>query len=152
MGPESRGKQHIGHEGKYGITSVTALQRELRWPTLLEVIAADTSVLYFFCTTWLPYHQTRLAFREPPDQPAIWKTRTIYNIPGPATAYSSSPLWNSTVFRTIPEWDNLPATVVEADSLSLFKSQLTAPQPQGLSLNQQNICVLPHMRLCIYKV
>ena len=41
----------------------------------------------------------------------------------------NSPLWNGTVARTIPEWNSLPASIVEADSLTLFKSRLSTAAP-----------------------
>ena len=47
----------------------------------------------------------------------------------PSGSRPSSPLWKSTVFRTIPEWYNLPSSVAEADSLTSFKSRLAALSP-----------------------
>ena len=46
----------------------------------------------------------------------------------PKAGDKSSPLWHCPVFRTIPDW-NLPATIAETDSLSVFKSRLAAPKP-----------------------
>ena len=51
------------------------------------------------------------------------------NLQRPRASYKASPLWNSTVFRTIPQWNSLPAAIAEADSLSSFKSRLTEYQP-----------------------
>ena len=47
----------------------------------------------------------------------------------PRATRKSSPLWNSTVFRTIPEWNQLPASIAEADSLTSFKSRLACVSP-----------------------
>ena len=44
-------------------------------------------------------------------------------------AQSSSPLWSQFVFRTVRDWNELPAEVAEAGSLNEFKSQLVAPCP-----------------------
>ena len=43
--------------------------------------------------------------------------------PGP------SPLWNSTIFHTIPERNSLPAAAAEAASITSFKSQLASLSP-----------------------
>ena len=47
----------------------------------------------------------------------------------PQASFKASPLWHSTVFRTIPEWNNPPATVAEASLPSSFKSRLAALTP-----------------------
>ena len=47
----------------------------------------------------------------------------------PSANDTFSPLWKSMVFRTIPEWNRLPATVAEAESLEIFKNRLTAHKP-----------------------
>ena len=40
----------------------------------------------------------------------------------------NSPLWTSTVFRTIPQLNNLSPASLEAGSIIIFKSQLS-PRP-----------------------
>ena len=47
----------------------------------------------------------------------------------PRTSHKSSPLWKSPIFHSIPEWNSLPASTAEADSLLAFKSRLAAPKP-----------------------
>ena len=47
----------------------------------------------------------------------------------PSAKGRSSPLWDSTVFRSIPEWNRLPANVAEAGSVEAFKSQLASWSP-----------------------
>ena len=42
---------------------------------------------------------------------------------------SASPIWSQFVFRTVREWNKLPASVAEADSLDIFKSRLVVPCP-----------------------
>ena len=42
---------------------------------------------------------------------------------------SGSPFWNSTVVRSIPDWNSLPAAVAEAETLESHKDQLAAPKP-----------------------
>ena len=43
--------------------------------------------------------------------------------------WNSSPLWNSTILRTILQWKQLPASTAEADSLTTLKSQLVCLSP-----------------------
>ncbi len=45
------------------------------------------------------------------------------------SARDGSPLWHQFVFRTVKEWNELPAIAAEAGSLDEFKSQLVAPCP-----------------------
>ena len=47
----------------------------------------------------------------------------------PRAQQKSSPLWNSTIFRTIPQWNQLPASIAEADFLTAFKSWLVCSSP-----------------------
>ena len=55
----------------------------------------------------------------------------------------ASPLWKNPIFRSIPEWNSLPAATAEADALLAFKSRL-APQlidtlwPRGAYLHREN--------------
>ena len=51
------------------------------------------------------------------------------NLQRPRASDKSSPLWHCSIFRTIPDWNNLPAALAETDSLSVFKSRLAAPKP-----------------------
>ena len=39
---------------------------------------------------------------------------------------TNSPLWRSTVVRTVQDWNNLPAPAAEAATLPIFKEQLWA--------------------------
>ena len=63
----------------------------------------------------------------------------------------SSPLWTSTVSRTIPQWNNLIPASLETGSITIFKSQLS-PRPQCAP---PYIHVLPRTRrlgLVVYPV
>ena len=41
---------------------------------------------------------------------------------------TTTELKNSTVYKTIPQWNKLPARVAEAESLASFKAQLARPE------------------------
>lgn len=114
--------------GRYGIVSVTLLLRELGWPTLEDRRRNQRLVMF--------YKILHDLIAIPPDKIGIQRAtrparhpRNRDNLQRSRASYRSSPLWDSTVFRTIPEWNDLPATIAEADSLSVFKSRLTAPRP-----------------------
>ena len=47
----------------------------------------------------------------------------------PTASDKHSPLWHCTVFRSVPEWNALPASAAEAESLDIFKGQLSASLP-----------------------
>ena len=114
--------------GRYGITSVTALLKELKWTTLADRRRNQRLVLF--------YKILHNLIAVPPDLVGIQRAarparhpRNQDNLQRPRASQKTSPLWSSTVFRTIPEWNNLPASIAEADSLSAFKSRLTARHP-----------------------
>ena len=105
--------------------SVTALQRDLGWPTLSDRRRNQRLVLM--------YKILHNLIAVPPDLVGIQRAtrparhpRNQDNLQRPRASFKSSPLWNCTVYRTIPEWNDLPATIAEADSLSAFKSRLAA--------------------------
>ena len=75
-------------------------------------------------------------------QRAIWGNQD--NLQCSIASYSSSPLCNSTVFRTIPEWNNCPQPLRRPFFISVWEQ----PEPKALSQKQPNICVLPCSRLC----
>ena len=53
--------------------------------------------------------------------------QNLYKVPGGRR--SESPIWRQFIFRTVREWNDLPATVAEAGSLDIFKARLAAPSP-----------------------
>ena len=72
----------------------------------------------------------------PPESVDITKSNRIprgasnpHKLQPPRAQRKSSPLWNSTIFRTIPQWIQLPASIAEADSLTTFKSRLVCSSP-----------------------
>ena len=107
---QNRGARWV--RGARGVISVTALLRDLGWLSL-----ADQRRNQRLCIRQLKdtdsrksrgYHPNKLVRQRASDK--------------------SSPLWTSTVFRTIPQWNNLSTAALEAGSITTFKSQLS-PRP-----------------------
>ena len=114
--------------GQYGIVSVTSLLKDLKWPSLSERRKHQRLSLL--------YQILHKKIAVPPEENFI--SRTSRPIRGalnqiklyrPTASYRASPLWHSTIFRTIPEWNDLPASVAEADSVTTFRSRLTTLRP-----------------------
>ena len=118
-------------KGAYGMTSVTRLLKELGWQDLAD---------------WRRHHRLILLYKilnchisVPPDEviliraarPARRTTRSSNptKLQRQRASHKSPPLWKSPIFRSIPEWNSLPASTAEADSLLAFKSRLAAPKP-----------------------
>ena len=115
--------------GEYGIVSVGALLKRLGWAELSDRRRNQRLILIFKILHEL--------IAIPPDEVHIIRaSRPPGNIElnqdsilRPRANDTFSPLWKSMVFRTIPEWNRLPATVAEAESLEIFKNRLTAHKP-----------------------
>ena len=114
--------------GKYGEVSVTALLKELGWSDLVDRRRNQRLILIYKI-----FHNL---IAIPPESVNIVRTRRSARhsknpekLQQPRASYKASPLWRSTVFRSIPEWNKLPASVAEADSLQAFKSRLAALKP-----------------------
>ena len=114
--------------GKYGIISVTSLLRDLGWADLADRRRNLRIILL--------YRIIHNLLAVPPDSVDIKRatrpprgSKNPQNLQRPRARDKASPLWHCTVFRTIPDWNNLPASVAEADSLPVFRSRLAAPKP-----------------------
>ena len=120
-----------GVEQTTGMTSVTRLLKELGWQDLAD---------------WRRHHRLILLYKilnchisAPPDEVSLIRAaraarRTSRSsnptkLQCPCASHKSSPLWKSPIFRSIPEWNSLPASTAEADSLLAFKSRLAVPKP-----------------------
>ena len=82
----------------------------------------------------LPYKIINGHLAIPPDEVNIKKTQRKsrkgnHLLERPRASHHSSPLWHSTIFRTIPEWNQLPAIVAEADTVTSFKGRVAALSP-----------------------
>ena len=114
--------------GQYGITSVTKLLKDLQWAELADRRRDQRLALFYKLLNGL--------IAVPPDEIDIVRATRPARLPlnqlnlcRPRASRKASPLWHSTVFRTIPQWNSLPATVAEACSPSTFKSRLAALNP-----------------------
>ena len=114
--------------GKYGVVSVTALLKDLGWAELADRRQNQRLTLF--------YKILHNLIAVPPDSVSITPARRSARLSKnqdklqqPRASYKASPLWRSTVFRTVPQWNALPASVAEADSLQVFRSRLAAHKP-----------------------
>ena len=113
--------------GQYGLLSVTQLLRELHWASLADRRRHSHLILIFKILNGL-------AAVPPADIDIVLSERRHRKdhqkkIDRPRASHKHSPLWNTTSFRTIPEWNSLPANTAEADTLSSFKGRLAALSP-----------------------
>ena len=110
--------------GAYGIISVTALLRDLGWLSLTDRRRNQRLCLFYkilhgdldikpSAVDLRPVNRFTRGSHQ-------WKLQRI------SAGDKHSPLWKSTILRTIPEWNNLSAPIVQAGSFTSFKSQLFA--------------------------
>ena len=112
----------------YGEVSVTGLLRDLKWQSLADRRRDQRlTLLYKILFNYI---------NIPPESVDIhYSNRTPrgdknpLNLNRPSASRKSSPLWTSSIYRTIPEWNSLPASFAEADSVTAFKSQLASRSP-----------------------
>ena len=112
--------------GKYKYTvSVTALLKKLEWAELSDRRRNQRLILVYKSLHNLiavpPGDVSLVRSSRPPKE-----TLNQDKLQRPSASDPHSPLWHSTVFRTIPEWNSLPASTAEADSLDIFKGRLAA--------------------------
>ena len=111
--------------GARGIISVTGLLRDLGWHSL-----ADRRRNQRLCLFYKLLHGDLDLPPESVDinlhQGRATRGSHQWKIVRPSAADRQSPLWKSTVLRTIPEWNNLSPETVNADSITSFKSRLSA--------------------------
>ena len=97
--------------GQYGIISVTQLLKDLKWAPLADRRRHHHLILLYKI---LNHHLVV----PPGDVDIRWALRPprrghSRQLQRPRAGAKSSPLWHSTTFRTIPEWNSLPAPVAE---------------------------------------
>ena len=114
--------------GEYGIVSVTRLLKGLGWADLADCRRNQRIILL--------YKILHNLLAVPPDSINIQRaprpardSKNQLNLQRPRASDKSSPLWHCSIFRTIPDWNNLLAALAETESLSVFKSRLAAPKP-----------------------
>ena len=118
-------------KGMYGECSVTQLLRELRWEDLADRRRDYRLTLFYKILTKPPL--LSISSKEIGISEANRPAREPFNrlkLDRPRASRKSSPLWSSTTFRTVPQWNSLrPANIAEADSPLAFKSQLASANP-----------------------
>ena len=115
-------------KGQYGVTSVTTLLRDLKWDPLADRRQNQRLILmYKIMNSLIAIPPDKVDIQRATRPPRLPKNQD--NLQRPRASTKSSPLWNSTIYKTIPQWNELPAVVAEADSLLSFKRKLTATHP-----------------------
>ena len=110
--------------GAYGIVSVTALLKDLKWKNL-----ADRRRDQSLCIFYKLLHDEFDLDIEPLDlKPATFRSDHCNNkkLERVVGKDRHSPLWKGCICKTIPVWNALPEEVVTADSVLTFKSRLSA--------------------------
>ncbi len=110
--------------GIRGTTSVTALLKELGWATLetrrrnqrlgivFKILHGDLAIPWESVGIHRHTGRTTRGAHH-------WKLNRA------AASDKHSPLWHATIPRTVPQWNRLNSTTVDADSFDTFKSRLT---------------------------
>ena len=121
--------------GKYGEASVTKILKELNWRNLADRRRDSRLILIFKSLNTLT--------AVPPEAIGVTiSNRTArcginpVQLERPKASWKSSPLWTSSVYRSIQDWNSLKLPVpapapagAEADLLTTFKSQLASRHP-----------------------
>jgi len=107
--------------GEYGVVSVSKLLKDLAWKELADRRRDQRLVLMHKIM-----HGNIAVPRENVDLEPTRRPRRCHNMAviQPRAKFTNSPLWTSSIFRTIPEWNRLPAAVAEADTADQFKCRL----------------------------
>ena len=117
-------------KGKYGECSVTQLLKDLEWDDLSDR-RKDSRLLLFYKILKDP-QILKVSPSEIDVKLSDRHARGPHNklkLVRPKASHKSSPLWSSTSFRTIPEWNSLPADIAEVDSPLAFKGRLASAKP-----------------------
>ena len=111
--------------GQYGSCSVTQLLRDLKWEPLADRRRHQRLTLLFkIIYGKVNIDPSSVDIRQPERSRPRGNSNPKKLIRPSAKGGPSSPLWNSTIFKSIPEWNQLLATTAEADSVMAFKSRL----------------------------
>ena len=121
---QNRAARWAKGKSKFEACSVSALQRELGWAQLSDRRRHHRlSILYKIRNGLLAVDPGSIDL-----EPNLRSGKhNMYKQPG--ARRKESPIWRQFVFRTVREWNGLPASVAEAGSLDIFKSRLVAPGP-----------------------
>ena len=122
---QNRGARWV--RGARGVISVTALLRDLGWLSLADQRCNQRLCLFYkLLNNIIDVNICDLDICQLKDTDS-WKSRGYHpnKLVRQRASDKSSPLWTSTVFRTIPQWNNLSTAALEAGSITTFKSQLS---------------------------
>ena len=113
--------------GQYGIISVSQLLKDLKWAPLTDRWWHHRLILLYKILN----HRLAVPPEDVDIKRALRPPRQGHSqqLQRPRAGAKSSLLWHSTTFRTIPEWNSLPAPVAEADTVVTFKCQLALSSP-----------------------
>ena len=115
-------------KGSYGVVSVTGLLRDLKWQPLADRRRDQRLILIYKIlnsSISIPPKSVDIHINQRPQRGSSNPHKLIR----PKASHPTSPLWTSSIYRTIPQWNSLPATIAEADSITSFKSQLSTLSP-----------------------
>ena len=122
---QNRAIRWIHGLGPHEQCSITKLREELGWKTLEERrLQQRLTLLYKILNGEVIITPEDLGLEE-----ADSRLRSSHRHKFREKRARTNRLKNSTIYRTIPTWNRLPAHVAEAGSLDIFKSQLSALRP-----------------------
>ena len=127
-------------KGAYGMTSVTRLLKELGWQDLADRRRHHRLILLYKilnCHISVPPDEVSLVRAARPTRRTS-RSSNPTKLQRPHASHKSSPLWKSPIFRSIPEWNSLPANFgfpQHAEALQRFRSY----PPVLLALNTQSL-------------
>ena len=111
--------------GAHGIISVTALLADLKWLDLADRRRNQRlCIFYKVLNGELDISPDSIDLK--PAASTTTRRSHKWKIERVVGKDRHSPLWKGTIARTIPEWNSLQGTIVSPDSVSTFKSRLSA--------------------------
>ena len=121
---QNRAARWAKEKSKFEACSVSALQRELGWLPLSDRRRHHRLTILYKIRNGLLAVDPASIDLEPNLRPG---KLNLYK--RPSARRTASPIWCQFVFRTVREWNELPAPVAEAGSLDIFKSRLVPSGP-----------------------
>ena len=104
--------------GARGIISITALLNDLGWPSLAERRRNQRLCLFYeLLNGHFNISPEEFDLKSPARETKTSHNKKLQRLSG---RDQHSPLWRSTIVRTIPEWNSLPPLIAEADTINSF--------------------------------
>ena len=122
-GVQRKAARYVKHDySRY--SSVTTMLQDLGWTSLQDRRRnLRLALFYKVAHELIAVPAAELDLEKP-----VRDTRSNHIYKYRELSANTSELKNSTVHRTIPQWNKLPARAAEAESLASFKAQLTRPE------------------------